>query len=750
MQAWGDRSPLTYTHFSNVGFATGLSLNITECTAVLAVHSVIANCNNFSKVINVELSLEKNSSRNILQPAFQLPCTLVLLENLAHPEWIKIDCGKSILSTYLCEIRIRSTRSLNDSVAVGDLSSFCPLNLILSTKQCVVITKTVLKFTESNFLEQYCELKGMSVMLFSTVKDLHLVTDAFQMSPIFSIAFGKLCRFEFDKTSAVYKTCQMTHNTTHGYHFCSMKKQTVVSFGGNLLKCGVSNELISSKFIGDKRQDCRDNTDESICYGSNHWKGRQQENNSYTCPALLFKQHDGKCVKYLGPKGKKLNSSKSLNHLQQYFQCGDLTAIRKELVDDLVPDCSDRTDEIVFSDVLHRKMDFPCNPNSLPCFPGHTKCFNISSLCTYKLNMFFHITPCRTGGHLASCKNIKCNMMYKCLESFCIPWSYVCDIKWDCPEGMDELNETGTELSGCTNMLKCTGTKEMCVHLGKICDGMEDCLQGEDEQFCDLHGFQCPKSCHCLLYALICRTGSFPFVKEVSHIFVQLGHFPIVTDFFRIFYRAKYLMIWWGNMTNICKSLLSKNLLVLDTAHNCINKIESGCLTIPLLVKNIDFRNNTINTIETHALSNLHSLSVLNLSSNMLTIFPSSILSPSGALTTLSLLQNSFTHFDANVFLDINVVNVQTDSFEDLLSCANQNNLQRRTSLVFFLQNVAHKQSSQSDFLGNFRFLSFAKFTRNLVSLVEEERQRAICIHCHCRKHQSTLFFNKHFCYRCV
>ena len=32
--------------------------------------------------------------------------------------------------------------------------------------------------------------------------------------------------------------------------------------------------------------------------------------------------------------------------------------------------------------------------------------------------------------------------MFKCPGYHCIPWSYVCDGKWDCPHGYDELENS--------------------------------------------------------------------------------------------------------------------------------------------------------------------------------------------------------------------------------------------------------------------------------------------------------------------
>ena len=50
----------------------------------------------------------------------------------------------------------------------------------------------------------------------------------------------------------------------------------------------------------------------------------------------------------------------------------------------------------------------------------------------------------------------ECNLNFKCQRYYCIPWSYLCDGKWDCPDGQDESSE---EFCGenriCNNMFHC-------------------------------------------------------------------------------------------------------------------------------------------------------------------------------------------------------------------------------------------------------------------------------------------------------
>ena len=101
------------------------------------------------------------------------------------------------------------------------------------------------------------------------------------------------------------------------------------------------------------------------------------------------------------------------------------------------------------------------------------------------------MTPCRNGGHLQSCKNFECNMKFKCAESYCIPWTYVCDGKWDCPEGDDELENPACGRNvNCIHMYRCRKTNNTCLHIGNVCDGINNCPLEDDKLFCDLKDVQ--------------------------------------------------------------------------------------------------------------------------------------------------------------------------------------------------------------------------------------------------------------------
>ena len=145
----------------------------------------------------------------------------------------------------------------------------------------------------------------------------------------------------------------------------------------------------------------------------------------------------------------------------------------------------------------------------IPCMEGHPTCYYLKDICIYNTNRYSNLIPCRTGGHLQNCRNFVCNLMFKCVDSYCIPWSYICDGKWDCPEGDDELNNpVCNNNEACIYLYKCRKTQQRCLHLENLCDGHEDCPFGDDELLCNLKETNCLSQCSCLLLAIKCREMS--------------------------------------------------------------------------------------------------------------------------------------------------------------------------------------------------------------------------------------------------
>ena len=109
-----------------------------------------------------------------------------------------------------------------------------------------------------------------------------------------------------------------------------------------------------------------------------------------------------------------------------------------------------------------------------------------------------HIPACQYDILSKICLIIWCPGMFKCLESYCLPMSLVCDGYADCPDGEDELFCSSLI---CPGLLKCRGENK-CVSVDELCDGQVNCgFSFDDEITC----MKCPRGCICFYYIMSCE-----------------------------------------------------------------------------------------------------------------------------------------------------------------------------------------------------------------------------------------------------
>ncbi len=109
--------------------------------------------------------------------------------------------------------------------------------------------------------------------------------------------------------------------------------------------------------------------------------------------------------------------------------------------------------------------------------------------------------------------------MYKCKQSYCIPYRKVCDNVKDCTDGDDE--------DGCNNYT-CVGmlvhkNHPLYVHPSEVCDGVVYCPYGDDESMCDIN--HCPHVCVCLVLGMICNYTNLTYIpfytKHLQYLLFQ-------------------------------------------------------------------------------------------------------------------------------------------------------------------------------------------------------------------------------------
>ncbi len=264
----------------------------------------------------------------------------------------------------------------------------------------------------------------------------------------------------------------------------------------------------------------------------------------------------------------------------------------------------------------------------MSCKSDPDRCFSFADICSFRLDAQNHLIPCRSGSHLQHCRNIQCSGKFKCQGSFCMPFSYVCDGKWDCPNGEDESrqNRCDTERS-CPNMIRCEKSKT-CASLSDICDKISDCPNSDDEELCSLKN-PCPWKCKCLLFALDCSKqnislllGTLPF----THVHFQKTNLSVLPSFFTSFPHVISLVAQYCNVKDLYIIIHDMHLVqIANVAYNSISRIEIGCFKNTRSLKTLQLSNNMLRKLVGQEFRDLDHLTCLNLSSNHLIHLDTSI-----------------------------------------------------------------------------------------------------------------------------
>ena len=203
----------------------------------------------------------------------------------------------------------------------------------------------------------------------------------------------------------------------------------------------------------------------------------------------------------------------------------------------------------------------------------------------------------------------------------------MCDGKWDCPKGEDELDISvcNEKLAGIRiSIYHCRKTKHICLHLGNICDGYTDCPFGDDEFLCEMKYIECLSFCVCLLYAIGCRPTVDGKVEEIypfPYLSVQFLHFKL-NFMSTLIQKLKYAIILnlSGNeIRDVCDAfskMIDFKCILLDLSCNSLKIIKNKCFSSTRFLKSLAINNNNIISVEKHSFSDLFNVRMLNLANN--------------------------------------------------------------------------------------------------------------------------------------
>ncbi len=605
------------------------------------LHAGLSRCGNSSRI-------RKIASKTVFPvlASWMKLCHMMVLTNMAEPEWISGSCDEKWLHLVVC---VRENRRASSSQVTSHL---CVGQAIVFRGDCYNL-KWLIKEEENE-----CNNIGQKPDI------LHAFINAVQV-PLPPFLFpGKDKTYvnvfvhTTDNSVIKQKKRVVPLSEAEGFLLCkTFPARTAIT--GNMYACKGSG-FISDMYVCDGVQDCpNDDSDESDC----SWKLTRGHHRNRSCPSLYHTAANGLCQKYMS---LSMTNKKQAFESISLFYCKYGFQINAKFKDDLVADCSEAEDEPILMSVLHNHEFHTClKPYELPCRLGLSTCYNFTAICIYRVSILKVLIPCRTGEHLKSCKHFECNMMMKCLNSYCLPWPHVCDGKWDCPFGYDEAQQQCR--STCIGMFKCKHASKDCIPLHDVCNNEIDCPLKDDELLCELN-LQCPPHCQCLLFAIACehamlqptRRSSFPHFLAVQVVHSNFHRHHLVL---KMFSKALILQLKHNGLKSVCGLFHAGDLLSLNLENNSLTSIESNCFSGTKRLKSLSLNNNNITLIHNGSFAKLSCLQVLNLSSNPLTEIPFGTLHWNPKLKFLSLRNVQFHLIHHEIFEGTFLEFLETEDF---------------------------------------------------------------------------------------
>ncbi len=350
---------------------------------------------------------------------------------------------------------------------------------------------------------------------------------------------------------------------------------------------------------------------------------------------------------------------------------------------DLVLDCQGVDDEHIYRIFLvnqnadHQVSQQPstCTNTLLTtCEPGFlAACFPSHRYCVLEVDELDQVRYCRNGAHLLHCRHYTCPAMFKCPDSFCVPFYMLCDGRVHCPRREDEV--ACHQPLTCPGLLKCRGT-DVCLHWYDLRDGLARCPTSSEatvfvSMSCDIH-------CICLGNAAFCANLTLNSPLQLS---------PYV----------RKLVVHNSCMPSTVTFTPFKNfmfLLFLNLAHNKMDILRPNLLAGLYFTKQINLSFCGIRAVEDNTFKSVTNLAVLDLRRNNIT-----------ALTRASLAGLKHLHDLRHLYQQNNNLRVMFDCLDQVLPSIISIDLSGN-NLTTFPKNI---------FCGNQIFLRYLNLSHNNV-----------------------------------
>ena len=646
LKKWRSGGPLTiYEKFSNIQIAGRLGCSL---------HFYQPKCINPKLLQHLWMEAKvENVSK----------CFFMSLDNLAEPRWVSLSCHQQMKFHLICIKDKKAKHAIHISKESLINKYFCALNAILVDGMCYAF-HWISDIDDTRCVREIFKLNIMSFKhIYEAIALENTILSAFIVKNISTMIAVAFVRY-FD--TVIFEQSFVSISEKGGYIICPSRKYFVLT-GSHIFKCSNGSSILY-KYVCDGTIDCpNDKSDEVYCVCNDTRKSKWCKTVYHSkyliiCSATYYMTRYGECLKYTSPD--KLYKEFNINYdtsKYRMMRTSKLVTINHSTATNQQEGNNGRN---LLSPLKLNKYFGCLHPGEVPCWEGYSRCFNIASTCIYQISFNNILLPCENGRHLHYCKKFSCDTMFKCWDNYCVPWSYICDGKWDCPKGDDELDTlVSNQNTTCIQMYHCRNTAQTCLHLGNTCDGHNDCPFGDDELLCEFKSVECPSFCVCLLYAIKCTDLSDENIEQIyqfDYLSVHFSNFKLssIRALIIKLQNAIVLTLQRNDIRAICDSFNKVGELkciLLDLSFNFLKSVEKKCFSTTRFLTSLIINNNNINSIAKYSFHSLFNLKFLSLKNNPLHYLPDAFLISTSNLKTLSIDNVNFQYINPEVFHESNI-----------------------------------------------------------------------------------------------
>jgi leucine-rich repeat-containing G protein-coupled receptor 8 len=579
----------------------------------------------------------------------QKACTLLVAYSAnQEPLWLPVSCSERLSIPYVCQ---KTTTSSSFTELQKSLDVQCPQEYQLFEGACYKLYSVP---TDNDIWADFvCGQDGAKVM-----------TDRGGLKPLFRM-------WNYDKD--VHGTIWGLHKGETSAHVLCVSNITSIArkCSSGFFECA-DNSCILNLYVCDGHADCQEAEDEQECY--NH-EPTMATSFFYSCPS-----HYGSNISVsLLCNGREdcdqgQDEDKALCANHAFCSANQIRC-------DGVVDCLDGRDEdgcdycagfnclgsaCINVGNLHISPGW-CRPSVFgvpsdvcsiagrdlaPCSTEDAHCFPRSQACLLQHDRWGGVLHCPTGAHLVNCEKVECPQRFKCHRSYCLQMNKVCDGTKDCVNGEDESFCNDEER--CAGLVRCR-LSSLCLTQEQVCDGHSDCPYGDDEELCT--SSWCPEGCSCTAHVLHCPHRwmyYLPLTVPPNLVSLQLtgnlispyGYGKILKRFQSLlFLDMSYNIIIMMPRPNVYSPVLRLSLEG-NKLHYLTDRAFAG---MPYL-QHLNLKGNYLGWISTHAFSQMHSLPELVLTGLNIVHMAPYCIADMPSLLSVNVSSNKIRYLLGNVF----------------------------------------------------------------------------------------------------